>query len=76
MDEKGKNPSGIGGEVEGVVMEALPNTMFRIDIGEGKIVLAYLSGKMRMNRIKVLVGDKVRLALDQYGERGRITRRF
>ena len=60
---------------EGVVLEALPDTMFRVKVSDA-IVLAYLSGKMRMNRIKVLIGDKVQLELDQYGERGRITRRL
>ena len=63
-------------EVDGVVLEALPNMMFRVDIGAGKIVLAYLAGKMRMNRIKVLIGDRVRIKLDIYGERGRVIRRY
>ena len=63
-------------EVDGVVTEALPNMMFRVDLGNGKIILTYLAGKMRMNRIKVLIGDKVRIKLDIYGERGRIIRRF
>lgn len=77
MEENSKNSPSIGGtEVEGVVTESLPNTMFRVDIGNEKIILTYLSGKMRMNRIKILVGDKVRVQLDPYGERGRITRRL
>lgn len=63
-------------EVDGVVVEALPNMMFRVDIGSGKILLAYLAGKMRMNRIKVLIGDRVRVKLDIYGERGRVVRRY
>lgn len=63
-------------EVDGVVLEALPNMMFRVDIGSGKVVLAYLAGKMRVNRIKVLIGDKVRVKLDIYGERGRVIRRY
>ena len=50
--------------------------MFRVDIGNGKILLAYLAGKMRMNRIKVLIGDRVKVKLDQYGERGRVIRRY
>ena len=75
MEENNKNSSSPG-EVEGVVLEALPNTMFRVDIGNSKVILTYLSGKMRMNRIKILVGDKVRVQLDQHGERGRITRRL
>ncbi len=61
--------------VVGLVTEALPNTLFRVDIGEGKIILSYLSGKMRMHRIKVLVGDKVEVLLDPYGGKGRIIKR-
>lgn len=61
----------------GVVTEALPNTLFRIKIDEKEdIVLAYLAGKMRMHRIRVLIGDKVELELDPYGGRARITKRF
>ncbi len=68
-------------EVQGVVTEALPNTMFRVeltgsDAHEKKQVLAYLAGKMRLNRIRVLVGDKVSLELEPYGGKARITRRF
>jgi translation initiation factor IF-1 len=62
--------------VSGIVTEALPNTLFRIDIGEGKIILSYLSGKMRMHRIKVLVGDRVEVLLDYYGGKGRIIKRI
>ncbi|MFA7315864.1 MAG: translation initiation factor IF-1 [Candidatus Paceibacterota bacterium] len=63
--------------VMGVVTEALPNTLFRVDIGEGdgKTLICYLAGKMRMHRIKVLLGDKVEVLLDKYGGKGRITRR-
>lgn len=61
--------------VEGVVDEALPNTLFRVKLQSGEIVLAYLAGKMRLHRIKVLVGDTVALHLDPYGGRARITRR-
>ncbi|HTR19028.1 MAG TPA: translation initiation factor IF-1 [Candidatus Paceibacterota bacterium] len=61
--------------VEGIVEEALPNTLFRVKLETGEIVLAYLAGKMRLHRIKVLVGDKVQLQLDPYGGRARITRR-
>ncbi|NCU28108.1 MAG: translation initiation factor IF-1 [Candidatus Moranbacteria bacterium] len=61
--------------VSGVVIEALPNTLFRVDLGNDNIVLSYLSGKMRMNRIKVLVGDKVDVLLDPYGGKGRIVKR-
>lgn len=63
-------------EVQGVVEEALPNTLFRIALEGGDLVLAYLAGKMRLHRIKVLVGDKVLLQLDPYGGKARITRRL
>ncbi|OGG60000.1 hypothetical protein A2765_00855 [Candidatus Kaiserbacteria bacterium RIFCSPHIGHO2_01_FULL_56_24] len=62
--------------VEGVVEEALPNTLFRVKLPTGELTLAYLAGKMRLHRIKVLVGDKVALQIDPYGGRARITRRF
>ena len=62
--------------IEGVVEEALPNTLFRVKIPSGDLVLAYLAGKMRLHRIRVLVGDKVVLQMDPYGGRARITRRF
>jgi translation initiation factor IF-1 len=62
-------------EVQGVVEEALPNTLFRVNLESGETILAYLAGKMRLHRIKVLVGDKVSLQLDPYGGRGRIVRR-
>jgi translation initiation factor IF-1 len=63
--------------LKGVVVEALPDTLFRIQIEESEeVILAYLAGKMRMNRIRVLVGDKVELEQDQYGGKARITRRF
>jgi translation initiation factor IF-1 len=62
--------------VEGIVEEALPNTLFRVKLaGTDGLVLAYLAGKMRLHRIKVLVGDKVQLHLDPYGGRARIVRR-
>lgn len=61
--------------VAGIVTEALPNTLFRVDIGDGKIIISYLAGKMRMHRIKVLVGDKVEVLLDPYGGKGRIIKR-
>ncbi|OGI68814.1 translation initiation factor IF-1 [Candidatus Nomurabacteria bacterium RIFCSPLOWO2_01_FULL_41_12] len=68
----------------GVVTEALPSTLFRVDIEdktkdntEGKKeILAYLSGKMRMHRIKVLIGDSVEIILDPYGGKGRIIKRL
>jgi translation initiation factor IF-1 len=60
---------------EGIIIEALPNTMFKVLLNDKKEVLAFLSGKMRMNRIKVIVGDKVTLILDQYGGKARIFKR-
>lgn len=61
----------------GRVVEALPNTLFRVQIDTTEeIILAYLAGKMRMNRIRVLIGDKVGLEQDPYGGRARITRRL
>ena len=60
----------------GIVTESLPNTLFRVDLGGDKILISYLSGKMRMNRIKVLVGDKVEVLIDPYGGKGRITKRL
>ncbi len=66
--------------VRGVVTEALPSTLFRVNLElkgeEEKIILAYLSGKMRMHRIKVLIGDTVEVVLDPYGGKGRITKRL
>ncbi len=63
--------------VTGTVTEALPDTLFRVMIeGTDTIVLAYLAGKMRMNRIRVLVGDRVELIQDPYGGRARIIRRL
>lgn len=59
----------------GVVVEALPNTMFNVELEDGKIELAYLAGKMRLNRIRVLIGDKVEMEIDPYGGRPRIIRR-
>lgn len=63
--------------VTGVVTEALPNTLFRVKLDNPESeILAYLAGKMRMNRIRVLVGDKVLVELDPYGGKGRITKRL
>ncbi|MDE2041008.1 MAG: translation initiation factor IF-1 [Patescibacteria group bacterium] len=60
----------------GVVVEALPDTLFRVELNETKeVILAYLAGKMRMNRIRVLIGDRVELEVDPYGGRARIVRR-
>ena len=61
-------------ELEGTVIEALPNTMFNVDIGKGHIILAHISGKLRMNFIKILPGDKVTVQMSPYDlTRGRIT---
>ena len=61
----------------GIVTEALPDTLFRVELTEsGEVILAYLAGKMRMNRIRVLVGDKVELEQDPYGGKARIVKRF
>jgi len=62
--------------VRGTVSEALPNTMFRIELASGETTLAYLAGKMRLHRIKVLVGDVVEVLPDPYGGKGRIVRRL
>jgi len=61
-------------ETEGVVLEALPNAMFRVQLENNHVVLAHVSGKMRMNFIRILPGDKVKLELSPYDlTRGRIT---
>ncbi len=61
----------------GTVTEALPNTLFKVSLdGEEGELIAYLAGKMRLNRIKVLVGDRVEVLLDSYGGKGRIVKRI
>ena len=61
-------------EVEGVVKEALPNAMFKVELENGHQVLAHISGKLRMHYIKILPGDKVKLELSTYDlTKGRIT---
>ena len=61
-------------EVEGVVIEPLPNAMFRVELDNGHKVLAHISGKMRMNYIRILQGDRVKVELSPYDlARGRIT---
>ncbi len=70
--------------VKGVITEALPSTLFRAEIEDKneagvvgkKEILAYLAGKMRMHRIKVLIGDSVEIVLDPYGGKGRIVKRL
>lgn len=61
---------------EGLVTEALPGTMFRVKLPEGKEILCHLSGKMRLHYIKVIPGDKVLLEQSPDGARGRIVRRI
>ncbi len=64
-------------ETKGTVTKALPNTMFRVEIEDGKELLCTLSGKMRINRIRVLPGDEVKVELNEYDEdKGRIVYRF
>lgn len=66
----------------GIVEEVLPNSLFRVRLPvvegatEGELKLAYLAGKMRLNRIRVLMGDQVEMVLDPYGGRARIVRRL
>ena len=60
-------------EVEGKILEALPNAMFKVEIAGGKVILGHISGKMRMNYIKILTGDKVVVQMSPYDlTRGRI----
>ena len=64
-------------EKTGVVVESLPNIMFKVKLDEGEEeILTYLSGKMRLHRIRVLVGDKVLLELEPYGGKARIIKRL
>lgn len=62
--------------VNGQIIEALPGTTFRVKLETGQEVLAYLAGKMRLNYIKVMIGDQVALELSPDGNRGRIVYRF
>lgn len=64
------------GTVQGQVVEALPNTLFRVELADGEQVLSYLAGKMRLHRIRVLVGDRVEIIKDPYGGRARVVRRL
>ena len=63
-------------KTEGQVIEALPNATFKVVLNDGGEVLAYLSGKMRLNYIKVMIGDRVAVELSPDGKRGRIVRRL
>jgi translation initiation factor IF-1 len=70
-------PKGDAIEVDGTVLESLPNAMFRVELENGHRVLAHISGKMRMHYIKILPGDKVTVELSPYDlNRGRITYRM
>ncbi len=64
-------------EVEGKVLESLPNTLFRVELPDGNIIICHLSGKMRMHFIKILPGDRVRIEMTPYDQgKGRITFRL
>ena len=64
-------------EVEGKIIETLPNAMFKVELENGQVILAYVSGKMRMHYIKILPGDKVAVEMSPYDlSRGRITFRY
>jgi translation initiation factor IF-1 len=64
-------------ELEGTVIEPLPNAMFKVELENGHVVLAHISGKMRMHYIRILPGDKVTVELSPYDlKRGRITYRY
>ncbi len=64
-------------EVQGKIVETLPNAMFRVELENGQIILAYISGKMRMHFIKILPGDKVLVEISPYDlTKGRITYRY
>ena len=62
--------------MEGRVIEALPSTLFRVESSNGKVLISYLGGRMRVHKIKVLVGDKVLVQIDPYGGKGRIIKRL
>jgi translation initiation factor IF-1 len=66
----------IEAQINGVITEALPNTFFRVQLEDGREVIGYLSGKMRIHRIRVLVGDKVTLVDNPYEGKLRIVKRM
>ncbi|HJO89987.1 MAG: translation initiation factor IF-1 [Candidatus Pacebacteria bacterium] len=72
MENKQETPE----EITGTVDETLPNALFRVNLSNDEKIIAYLSGKMRKFRIKVLVGDKVIVVVDPYGGKGRIIKRL
>jgi len=64
-------------EVEGIVREAMPNTTFKVELENGHVITAHISGKMRMHYIKILPGDRVKIAMSPYDlSKGRITFRY
>lgn len=62
--------------VTGTVVEALPDTLFRVEFANGTVGLCYLAGRMRLHRIRVLIGDRVAVEPDPYGGKGRIVKRL
>jgi translation initiation factor IF-1 len=76
MDKKSTEKASSPETLTGTVVEALPNTMFRVQVEDGDTHLVYLSGKMRRFRIRVLIGDTVKFEVDPYGGKGRITQRM
>ena len=64
-------------EQEGVIVETLPNAMFKVELENGHVIIAHISGKMRMNYIKILPGDRVKVEMSPYGlTKGRISFRY
>ena len=64
-------------EQEGVIVETLPNAMFKVELENGHVIIAHISGKMRMNYIKILPGDRVKVEMSQYDlTKGRISFRY
>jgi len=63
-------------KITGTVVESLPNTEFKVEIEDGSIMHVYMSGKMKFNRIRVLVGDKVEIEVNPYEGKSRLTRRL
>ena len=64
-------------EIEGTVVEALPNAAFKVELENGKVILAHISGKLRMNYIRILPGDKVKVEMSPYDlSKGRIVFRY
>jgi len=62
--------------VDGLITEVLPNTLFRVKLDTGNIIIAYLAGKLRIHRIRVLAGDRISLVLSPDGQKGRIVYRL